>query len=110
VGGEVCVSNDSQRLLAAAETKNNGRGAQQQLRRGPWFVFLCFICQTLFGVLFVNQQIIEYRTYLLCMMSITFTTIPGRIGGTTSSFPGRDKRKVNGFAVQNERPTDVRGT
>ena len=39
--GEVYVSNDSQRLLAAAETKNNGRGAQQQLRRGPWFVFLC---------------------------------------------------------------------
>ena len=107
MGGEVCVSNDSQRLLAAAETKNNGRGAQQQLRRGPWFVFLCFMPNIVWSVC---QPANCRVSYLLCMMSITFTTIPGRIGGTTSSFPGRDKRKVNGFAVQNERPTDVRGT
>lgn len=37
MGGEVCVSNDSQRLLAAAETENDGRGAQQQLRRETCF-------------------------------------------------------------------------
>ena len=43
VGGEVCVCN-SQRLLAAAETKNDGRGAAQQLRRGVCFVFMCFMC------------------------------------------------------------------
>ena len=107
MGGEVCVSNDSQRLLAAAETKNNGRGAQQQLRRGPWFAFLCFMPNIVWSVC---QPANRRVSYLLCMMSITFTTIPGRIGGTTSSFPGQDKKKVNKFAVQNERPTDVRGT
>jgi hypothetical protein len=78
VGGEVCVSNDSQRLLAAAETENDGRGAQQQLRCGTCFVFMFYICLE-----FVSQQ-----TSMLCMMIYY-----GRIG-TTSSFPGRDTRKV----------------
>ncbi len=45
MGGEVCVSNSQQRLQAAAETKNDGRGAAQQLRRGVCFVFmLCLMC------------------------------------------------------------------
>jgi hypothetical protein len=57
VGGEVCVSNDSQRLLAAAETKNNGRGAQQQLRRGTCFVFMFYILYLCLE--FVSQQIVD---------------------------------------------------
>ena len=44
VGGEVCVCN-RQRLLAAAETENDGRGAAQQLRRGACFVFMCLMCR-----------------------------------------------------------------
>jgi hypothetical protein len=43
MGGEVCVSN-SQRLLAAAETENDGRGTAQKLRRGACFVFMCLMC------------------------------------------------------------------
>ncbi len=42
MGGEVCVCN-SQRLLAAVETENDGRGAAQQLRRGACFVFMGFM-------------------------------------------------------------------
>jgi len=65
VGGEVCVSNDSQRLLAAAETENDGRGAQQQLRLGTCFVFMFYVwsvCQP------ANCRV----SYLLRMMSITY--------------------------------------
>ena len=43
VGGKVCVSN-SQRLLAAAETENDGRGAAQQLCGEACFVFMCLMC------------------------------------------------------------------
>ena len=94
VDGKICVSNDSQRLLAAAETENDSRGAQQQLRRGTCFVFMFYVWSL------SARKSSSIVLYLLCMMIYY-----GRIG-TTSSFPGRDTRKVGGFAFQNERPTD----
>jgi len=60
VGGEVCVSN-SQRLLAAAETENDGIGAAQQLRCGAYFVFMCLMCgvchQQIERVIFRDHQL-----------------------------------------------------
>ena len=96
MGGEVCVSNDSQRLLGAAETGNDGRGVQQQLRRGTCFVFMFYVWSL--SVSKSSSIVLALHDDLLLMI--------GRIVGTTSSFLGRDTRKVGGFAFQNERPTD----
>lgn len=76
MGGEVCVSNDSQRLLAAAETENDGRGAQQQLRRETCFClfYVWSLSASNVGIVLALHGMVEYVLYNLI-------------------FPGRDKQE-----------------
>ena len=87
MGGEVCVSN-SQRLLAAAETENDGRGAAQQLRLGACFVFMCFMCGVYQPANRTSTLILFFRDHKLALHD---GIVPITTKVTTSSFPGYKK-------------------